>query len=134
LFLHRVPSNIEHGIWGKNNINTGKRILKSNKEAEYLFKLNADINNISPKSMLLAYAYDLYCYRITSSNENKLKYMLSLDNWLTDTHRIETLTVEAYGDLDFIDFYVKNPIIVEQDAKAFSPFNSLNDNITEYEF
>jgi protease II len=136
-FLNRVPSNIEHGVWTKSNVNTGKRILKSNKLGEGLFKLNIEVNAISPSSMLMAYAYDLYSHRVSSKEDNNLKFMLSLDNWLANTHRIEVLFKEACKDIDFIEFYAEDPVKVEQGIRSFSPFNSLNSSDTstdEYDF
>ena len=137
LFINSVPLTIEQQgtKWSKSNPNTGKRILRENKEGELLFKHNIEVNNIQPKAMLLAYAYDLYCHRIDSIDDNKLKYMLSLDNWLSHTQRIELLFTNACDDLVFLEKYNKNPIIVEQDDTAFTSFKSLNDDKElNYEF
>ena len=136
LFLNRVPNNIEHGVWTKDNPHTGKRILKSNKNGERLFLMNIKDNNISGKTMLIAYAYDLYSYRKDSKEENKLRYMLSLDNWLCDVNRIETLFTEACNDAEFMKYYSKDPVNVEQNLKAKeTPFTSLDQRDTEeYEF
>lgn len=136
LFLNRVPNNIEHGVWTKDNPHTGKRILKSNKNGERLFLMNIKDNKISAKTMLIAYAYDLYSYRKDSKEENKLRYMLSLDNWLCDINRIETLFTEACNDAEFMKYYSKDPVNVEQNLKEKeTPFTSLDEGETEeYEF
>lgn len=137
LFINSVPLTIEQKgtKWTKDNPNTGRRILRENTEGALLFKHNIEVNNIQPKVMLLAYAYDLYCHRLDSIDENKLKYMLSLDKWLSQTQRIDLLFKNACDDLTFLEKYNENPIIVEQDDTAFTPFKSLNDDKElRYEF
>jgi hypothetical protein len=135
LFLSRIPSNIEHGKWTKANNFKERRLLKANKNGESAFKLNIDANDISPKKMLIAYAYDLYCKRISSTDENKLKYMLSLDNWLIDIDRIELLHKEACTDIRFIDLYNIDPVVVEQAIVEKGSYTTLNkDKPTTYDY
>lgn len=134
LFLSRIPSNIEHGVWNSNNPNTGRRILKSNRQGFNIFKINIVDNDIKPAKMLLAYAYDLYRYRKDSKEENKLQYMLGLDAWLSDVDRIELLYNEACNDSMFLKYYSRDPIRVEQDIeKPYTPFKDKTKD-KDYEF